>query len=85
MFWLFALGIIWLTLTHDGFRKFVFWTAGVVAALFVVAILVNRPNKSVTAEQHTTGHSYGKLAALKDDIPAECMKDREAFFNCETR
>lgn len=35
---LFALGIIWLAVVHEGFRKIVYWLLGIGAGLFTVAI-----------------------------------------------
>ena len=36
MAWIFALGIIWLCLIHDGFRKLCFWLGG----LGIVGIMI---------------------------------------------
>jgi hypothetical protein len=39
MIWLFALGIIWLCLIHEGFRKLVFWIAGISVGIFVFSMM----------------------------------------------
>lgn len=38
MIWLFALGIIWLMIVHDTFRKVMFWILGISAGLTAVAV-----------------------------------------------
>ena len=40
MVWIFALGIIWLALVHEGFRKVVFWILGI-AAVAVIGIVAS--------------------------------------------
>jgi hypothetical protein len=35
MVWIFALGVIGFCLMHKGFRKFVFWIAGLAAIVIV--------------------------------------------------
>lgn len=42
MIWLFALGIIWFCLIHEGFRKVVFWIGGLslgLGAMFTLAAI----------------------------------------------
>lgn len=39
MVWIFALGIIWLSLIHEGFRKVVFWALGVGAGVLAFALI----------------------------------------------
>jgi hypothetical protein len=41
MIWIFALGIIWLCVVHEGFRKVVFWIGGIGAGLFVMVMIAN--------------------------------------------
>jgi hypothetical protein len=44
MIWLFALGVIWLSVVHEGFRKVCFWIGGVAisgAALYMIDIMVH--------------------------------------------
>lgn len=35
MQWLFLLGIIYLAIAHEGFRKVVLWATGAVAAFYI--------------------------------------------------
>jgi hypothetical protein len=39
MIWIFALGIIYFCLVHEGFRKVVFWIAGIGATLFIIVMI----------------------------------------------
>ena len=73
MFWLFALGIIWLAVIHEGFRKLLKWT--IICSIALIAIggmYATEHEKAVKAaaieESHTPHQSgYAKLAALKDE------------------
>ncbi len=38
MFWIFALGVTALSVFHEGFRKVVFWTLGVLGTLCLLLI-----------------------------------------------
>jgi len=40
MIWLFLLGIIWLAVYHEGFRKVVFWVGGISAGLWVSFFMI---------------------------------------------
>ena len=39
MIWLFALGIIWLAVVHEGFRKLLYWLLGLSGAGLAIAVV----------------------------------------------
>jgi hypothetical protein len=40
MAWIFALGIIWLCVVHEGFRKLILWIGGITLTVVAVCLAV---------------------------------------------